>query len=77
MRRWIRDSREAEEAVRKDGMLLGDVPEGMRTSELCQIAVKKTPEAVRFVPEHLLPELRMAGDVPCGEQEEEPYRPGF
>ncbi len=45
-------------AVRRDGMALESVPEGMRTPELCMAAVRQKAAALRFVPDRMkTPEL--------------------
>ena len=41
------------EVVEKDGMNLGDVPEELKTVELCEVAVKDFPYALQYVPEEL------------------------
>ena len=41
------------EVVEKDGMNLGDVPEELKTVELCEMAVRKMGQALEFVPEEL------------------------
>ncbi len=45
-------------AVKQNGIVLYNVPEEHRTSELCKEAVKQNGMAIKFVPEELMPELR-------------------
>ena len=41
------------EVVEKDGRALADVPEELKTVELCEVAVKDFPYALQYVPEEL------------------------
>ncbi len=47
------DMKEALEAVQKDGMALKDVPDELKTEELCMAAVQTHSDAFVFVPEEL------------------------
>ena len=40
-------------AVQQDGKALGDVPDHLKTPELCLIAVQQDSTALAYVPDHL------------------------
>lgn len=46
-----------------DDMNLRDIPEKLRTAELCLAAVQENPQALRFVPKSLLEEYEFCESI--------------